>query len=142
MVYYLYIFKWLVYIELYSNILSGSPSCISFVYRFPWHESWHTLWIGSLSGISFVNRIPWHESWPTLCLVPYLVFLWDIPSSTQQTLVFWSPISTIQALLTPDPKDAQTDSYRYKTTMSTNFPGICIKMHITNFVLVIVSIIL
>lgn len=61
---------------------------------------------------------------------PHLVFLWDIPSSTQQTLVFWSPISTTQALLTPDPKDAQTDSYKNKQqSMSTTCTGICIKMH-------------
>ena len=43
-------------------------------------------------------------------VVKYLVCLWEIPSSTQQILVFWSPTSTTHALATPWPNTAHTDS--------------------------------
>lgn len=41
----------------------------------------------------------------------YRVFRCETPSSTQHTLVFWSPTSTIHVLLKPLPKVAQTDSW-------------------------------
>lgn len=43
--------------------------------------------------------------------VHYRVFRWETPSSTQHTLVFWSPTSTIHVLLKPLPKVAHTDSW-------------------------------
>ena len=42
---------------------------------------------------------------------PHRVFRWETPSSTQHTLVFWSPTSTIHVLLKPLPKVAHTDSW-------------------------------
>jgi len=55
-----------------------------------------------LTDLFIREQIIWHG---------YLVFGFEIPSSTQQMCVFSSPMSTTQALLKPAPNVAQTDSY-------------------------------
>lgn len=62
----------------------------------------------------YLQIITWIHRWCHRCRkmkTPYLEFRWDTPSSTQLRLVFWSPTSTTQALLSPLPNVAHTDSW-------------------------------